>query len=40
VADANLLLAFVVGRWMLFAKSGFKRSPQEGWAVQRKHLFP
>jgi TetR/AcrR family transcriptional regulator len=40
VADANLLLAFVVGRWMLFAKSGFKRSPQEGWDVQRKRLFP
>ena len=40
MADANLLLAFVIGRWMLFAKSGFKRSPQEGWDVQRKHLFP
>jgi TetR/AcrR family transcriptional regulator len=39
VADANLLLAFVVGRWMLFAKSGFKRSPQEGWDAQRKYLF-
>jgi len=39
VADANALLAFVVGRWMLFAKSGFKRSPQEGWDAQRKYLF-
>jgi len=38
-ADANLLLAFVVGRWMLFAKSGFKRFPQEGWEAQRKYLF-
>ncbi|MBT9611653.1 MAG: nucleoid occlusion factor SlmA [Burkholderiales bacterium] len=26
-AMANLLLAFVVGRWHQFAKSGFKRSP-------------
>src|SRR3989442_13884070 len=25
VPEANVLLAFVVGRWMLFAKSGFKR---------------
>ncbi len=39
VAEANVLLAFVVGRWMLFAKSGFKRSPQEGWEAQRKFLF-
>ena len=39
VTDANALLAFVVGRWMLFAKSGFKRSPQEGWDAQRKYLF-
>src|SRR4029079_18310359 len=28
-ADANVLLAFVVGRWQLFAKSGFKRLPQQ-----------
>ena len=39
VAEANVLLAFVVGRWMLFAKSGFKRMPQEGWDAQRKYLF-
>ena len=39
VADANALLAFVVGRWMLFAKSGFKRLPQEAWDAQRKYLF-
>src|SRR5467141_2537660 len=37
-ADANVLLSFVVGRWMLFAKSGFKRLPQEGWDAQRKYL--
>src|ERR1700758_5528308 len=28
-AEANALLAYVLGRWMLFAKSGFKRMPQE-----------
>ena len=38
-AHANALLAFVLGRWMLFAKSGFKRLPQEGWEAQRKFLF-
>jgi TetR/AcrR family transcriptional regulator len=38
-ADAAVLLAYVVGRWQLFAKSGFKRSPQDGWALQRKFLF-
>ena len=37
VADANVLLAFVVGRWTLFAKSGFKRLPQDGWDAQRKY---
>ena len=26
-ADANVLVAYVLGRWQLFAKSGFKRSP-------------
>ncbi|HEV8256710.1 MAG TPA: nucleoid occlusion factor SlmA [Casimicrobiaceae bacterium] len=39
VAQANALLAFVLGRWTLFAKSGFKRLPQEHWEVQRKYLF-
>ena len=38
-AAANVLVAFVLGRWQLFAKSGFKRSPQEGWDEQRKLLF-
>jgi TetR/AcrR family transcriptional regulator len=38
-ADAAVLVAYVVGRWQLFAKSGFKRSPQEGWPLQRKFLF-
>ena len=39
VAEANALLAFVLGRWALFAKSGFKRSPQEHWETQRKFFF-
>ena len=38
-AEANLLVAFVLGRWQLFAKSGFKRAPQENWEEQRKFLF-
>ncbi|MEZ5659337.1 MAG: nucleoid occlusion factor SlmA [Burkholderiaceae bacterium] len=28
-ARANLILAFVLGRWLRFAKSGFKRRPTE-----------
>ncbi len=38
-AEANTLLAYVLGRWLLFAKSGFKRMPQEHWETQRKYLF-
>ncbi len=33
-AHANALTAFVVGRWQLYAKSGFKRSPGEYWLEQ------
>ena len=33
-AYANAVLAFVIGRWHQFAKSGFKRPPTEGWALQ------
>lgn len=29
-ARANLLLSFVLGRWLRFAKTGFKRAPAEG----------
>ncbi len=32
--QANALCAFVIGRWELFAKSGFKRAPSEHWAEQ------
>ena len=38
-ATANALFAFVLGRWVLFAKSGFKRLPQEGWEAQRMYFF-
>ena len=38
-ADAAVLIAYVIGRWQLFAKSGFKRAPQDGWPLQRKFLF-
>src|SRR5687768_17884394 len=33
-AYANAVIAFVVGRWHQFAKSGFKRAPMDGWAQQ------
>ena len=38
-AEAGVLIAFMLGRLHLYAKSGFKRSPQEGWDLQRKFLF-
>src|SRR5512143_2487214 len=38
-AEAGVLVAYVLGRWQLFAKSGFKRSPQDSWELQRKFLF-
>ncbi len=31
---ANYLLAYVIGRWQLFVRSGFKRKPSQGWAEQ------
>ena len=33
-AQANLMLAYVIGRWHQFAKSGFKRDPTDFWAAQ------
>ena len=39
-AQANLLLAVVVGRWHQFAKSGFKRDPLEAWDAQWRQLRP
>ena len=38
-AQANLVMAFVTGRWHQFAKSGFKRDPAELWAKQWKQLM-
>ena len=38
-ADAAVLISYVVGRWQLFAKTGFKRHPQDGWDLHRKFLF-
>lgn len=33
-AAANMLMCYVVGRWNLFAKSGFAREPMAQWAAQ------
>jgi len=38
-ADAAVLFAFAMGRWQVFAKSSFKRLPQESWELVRKFLF-
>jgi TetR/AcrR family transcriptional regulator len=38
-AEANLMLAFVIGRWHQFAKSGFKRLPLDQFDVQKVLLF-
>lgn len=35
---ANVLLAFVIGRWHLYAKSGFRRKPTTDWATQAVFL--
>ncbi|MEO5677104.1 MAG: nucleoid occlusion factor SlmA [Usitatibacter sp.] len=39
-AYANAVIAFVVGRWHQFAKSGFKRAPMEGWQQQWRVFTP
>ncbi len=33
-AQANLLLSYVIGRWQLFAKSGYARDPLAQWPQQ------
>jgi len=38
-AMANMMLAFVVGRWHQFAKSGFRRSPLDLLDVQKAALL-
>ena len=38
-AQANLMLAYVIGRWHQYAKSGFKRLPTELWQKQAPLLL-
>lgn len=38
-AQANLIVAFVIGRWHQFAKSRFKRNPQEHLEAQSALLL-
>jgi TetR/AcrR family transcriptional regulator len=33
-AYANAVIAFVIGRWHQYSKSGFKRPPLDGWPQQ------
>lgn len=33
-AHANILVCYVIGRWLLFAKSGFTREPMAQWPAQ------
>lgn len=39
-AEANILLAYVIGRWHQFAKSGFKRGPLDQFEAQKLLLLP
>jgi len=38
-ARANALICYVIGRWQLFAKSGFARDPLQGWPAQKPILL-
>jgi TetR/AcrR family transcriptional regulator len=38
-AQANLMVAYIVGRWHQYAKSGFKRLPTEFWQQQAPMLL-
>ena len=38
-ARANLILAYIIGRWHQYAKSGFKRLPTEMWQKQGPMLL-
>ena len=38
-ARANLMLAYIIGRWHQYAKSGFKRLPTELWRDQGPMLL-
>jgi TetR/AcrR family transcriptional regulator len=37
-AQASLLMAYVLGRWHFYVRSGFKRSPLEAWQTQAGYL--
>jgi TetR/AcrR family transcriptional regulator len=39
VAQANLIMSFVIGRWHQYGKSGFRRDPAEMWARQWKQMM-
>lgn len=39
VAQANLLMCYVIGCWHLFVRSGFKHDPLAHWEMQRKVLM-
>ncbi len=38
-AQANMLMSFVAGRWLQYAKSGFRRDPAEFWQQQWKQMM-
>ncbi|MFA5913343.1 MAG: nucleoid occlusion factor SlmA [Burkholderiales bacterium] len=38
-AQANLMLAYIIGRWHQYAKSGFKRLPTQFWQEQGPMLL-
>ncbi len=38
-ARADVVLACVLGKWLRFAKSGFRRSPTDGFDLHFGHLF-
>jgi TetR/AcrR family transcriptional regulator len=38
-AQANLMLAYIIGRWHQYAKSGFERLPTELWQKQGPMLL-
>ncbi len=38
-AHANVLLCFVIGRWLQFGKSGFTREPLAQWSAQSAVLL-
>jgi TetR/AcrR family transcriptional regulator len=38
-AQANILLCYVIGRWHLFARSGYARDPMEQWPQQARLLL-